>query len=55
MSIKNKQVRLPLTWAILAKGRQAVVSMEEGCYVMWLGLSVPYFFVVPSVGVVGVR
>ena len=43
MSQKKKQVRLPLTWAILAQGRQAVVSMEDGGYVMWLGLAVSYF------------
>ena len=40
---KKKQVRLPLTWALLAQGRQVVLSMEEGGYVMWLGLAVSYF------------
>ena len=37
----KKQVRLALTWALLA--RQVVASMEEGGYVMWLGLEVQYF------------
>ena len=40
---EKKQVRLTLTWAILTEGRQAVVSMEDGGYVMWLGLAVSYF------------
>jgi len=43
MSKKKKQVRLPLTWAMLAEGRQTVVSMADGGYVMWLGLAVSYF------------
>ena len=38
----KKQVRLALTWALLA--RQVVASMEEGGYVMCLGLAVSYFF-----------
>ena len=37
----KKQVRLALTWALLA--RQVVASMEEGGYVMCLGLAVSYF------------
>ena len=44
MSTNKKQVGLPLTWAMLAQGRQAVVSMEDGGYVMWLlGLVVSSF------------
>ena len=40
---QKKQVRLSLTWALLAQGRQIVLSMEGGGYVMWLGLAVSYF------------
>ena len=43
MSTKRKQVRLPLTWAMLAEGRLAVVNMEDGGSVMWLGLAASYF------------
>ena len=43
MSTKKKRVRLPLTWEMLAEGRQAVVSMKYGGYVMWLALAVSYF------------
>ena len=43
MAGKKRQVRLPLTWALLAQGRQVVLSIEEGGYVMWLGLEVQYF------------
>ena len=40
---EEKQVRLPLTWALLAQGRQVVLSMGGGGYVMLLGLAVSYF------------
>ena len=40
---ENKHVRLPLTWAMLAEGRQAVVSIGNGRYVVWLGLAVSCF------------
>ena len=40
---KKKQVRLPLTWVLLAQGRQVIPSMEEGGYGMWFGLAVSYF------------
>ena len=40
---RKKHVRLPLTWAMLVEGRQAVVSMEDGGHVMWSGLAVSYF------------
>ena len=43
MAGKKRQVRLPLTWALLAQGRQVVLSMEEGGYVTRLGLAVSYF------------
>ena len=49
---KKKQIRLSLTWALL--GRQVVLSIEGGGYVMWLGLAV-YSSLVPSIRVVGVR
>ena len=42
-SQKSAQVRLPLTWAILAHGRQVVTSMVDGWNVMWLGLGLSYF------------
>ena len=42
-SQKNAKVRLPLTWAILAQGRQVVTSMVDGGKVMWLGLALSYF------------
>ena len=40
---KCAQVRLPLTWALLAQGRQVVTSMVKGGKVMWLGLALSYF------------
>ena len=40
---KKAQVRLPLTWALLAQGRQVVTSMVDGGKVMWLGLALSYF------------
>ena len=40
MSGKNAQVRLPLTWSILAHGYLTVTSFQEGGDVMWLGLAV---------------
>ena len=40
---KNAQVRLPLTWSILAHEYRTVTSSQEGGYVMWLGLAVSYF------------
>ena len=43
MSGKNAQVRLPLTWSILAHGYLAVTSSQEGGDVMWLGLALSYF------------
>ena len=43
MSGKNAQVRLPLTWSILAHGYLTVTSSQEGGYVMWLGLALSYF------------
>ena len=36
----EKPVRSPLTWTMLAEWRQTVVSMEDGGYVIWLGLAV---------------
>ena len=36
MSGKNAQVRLPLTWSILAHGYLTVTSSQEGEDVMWL-------------------
>ena len=43
MSKKKAQIRLPLSWSLLSQGRQALVSMEDGGRVMWLGLAVSYF------------
>ena len=43
MSGKNAQVRLPLTWSILAHGYLTVTSFQEGGDVMWLGLALSYF------------
>ena len=39
----RKQVRLPLTWAMLSQGRRVVASMVDGEDVMWLGLAMSYF------------
>ena len=43
MSGKNTQVRLPLTWSILAHGYLTVTSSQEGGDVIWLGLALSYF------------
>ena len=43
MSHSKKQGKMPLTWAMLVGGRQAVVSMKDRYYVMWLGLAVLCF------------
>jgi hypothetical protein len=43
VSGKNAQVRLPLTWSILAHGYLTVTSSQEGGDVMWLGLALSYF------------
>ena len=40
---KNAQVRLPLTWSILAHVYLTVTSSQEGEDVMWLGLALSYF------------
>ena len=40
---KNAQVRLPLTWSILAHEYLTVTSSQEGGDVMWLGLALSYF------------
>ena len=40
---KKAQVRLPLTWTILAPGYQVVSEFKEGGQVMWLGLALTYF------------
>ena len=40
---KKAQVRLALTWALLAQARQVVASMADGGKVMWLGLALSYF------------
>ena len=40
---KNAQVRLPLTWSILAHGYLTVTSSQEGGDVMWLDLALLYF------------
>ena len=45
MAGKKRQVRLPLTWATLARGRQVVTSMEDGGHAMWLGLAVAVSYV----------
>ena len=42
-AMKEKQLRLPLTWALLAQGPQGNLSVAEGGYVTWLGLAVSYF------------
>ncbi|CAN0347429.1 unnamed protein product [Ectocarpus sp. 6 AP-2014] len=42
-SRKESQVRLPLTWAILARGYLAVTSSEEKGKITWLGLALSYF------------
>ena len=42
MSGKNAQVRLPLTWSILAHGYLTVTSSQEGGDVMWLVLALSY-------------
>lgn len=39
----KKHVKLPRTWALLAQGRQDVLKMEAGGYVIWWGLAVSYF------------
>ena len=38
VTAKKRQVRLPLTWSMLAQGRKVVASMADGGYVMWLVL-----------------
>ena len=43
VSGKNAQVRLPLTWSILAHGYLTVTSSQKGGDVMWLGLALSYF------------
>ena len=43
MSGKNAQVRLPLTWSILAHEYLTVTSSQEGGDVIWLGLAWSYF------------
>ena len=40
---KNAQVRLPLTWSILAHEYLTVTSSQEGGDVTWLGLALSYF------------
>ena len=40
---ENAQVRLPLTWSILAHEYLTVTSSQEGEDVMWLGLALSYF------------
>ena len=40
---KNAQVRLPLTWSILAHEYLTVTSSQEWGEVMWLGLALLYF------------
>ena len=42
LSKKKAQVRLPLSWSLLSQGRRALVNMEDGGRVMWLGLAVSY-------------
>ena len=39
---KNAQVRLPLTWSILANEYLTVMSSQEGGDAMWLGLALSY-------------
>lgn len=43
MSGKKTQVRLPLTWSILAHGYLTVTGLREGGDVMWFGLALSYF------------
>ena len=43
MSGKNAQVRVPLTWSILAHEYLTATSSHEGGDVMWLGPALPYF------------
>ena len=43
LSGKNVQVRLPLTWSVLAHGYLTVTSSQEGGDVIWLGLVLSYF------------
>ena len=40
---KKAQVRLPLTWSMLAQGYLTVSEFKEGGRVMWLGLALTYF------------
>ena len=40
---KNAQMRLPLTWSILAHVYLTVTSSQEGGDVTWLGLALSYF------------
>ena len=40
---KSAQVRLPLTWSILAHEYLTVTSSQEGGDVMWSGLALSYF------------
>ena len=40
---KNIQMRLPLTWSILAHEYLTVTSSQEEGDVMWLGLALSYF------------
>ena len=40
---KNEQVRLPLTWSILAHEYLTVTSSQKGGDVTWLGLALSYF------------
>ena len=55
MSKKRAEVRLPPSWSMLSQGRQALVCMEDGTLVMWLGLAFHIFFVVRRVRAVGIR
>ena len=48
MPTKNAQVRLPLTWSILAHGYLTVKNSQEGGDVMWLGLASSCFLSPPS-------
>ena len=41
---KDAQVRLPLTWSVLAHEHLTVTSSQEGGDVLWLGLALSYFF-----------
>ena len=40
---KKKQLRLSLTWAMLSQRCKVVTSIEDGGYIMWLGLAASYF------------